>query len=67
MDDSDYKFYPETTGGGSRDCQTLIAEIKDAELGDDGSYEFEVPLPSGPNSWGSLQLEASVVETATGL
>ena len=58
-------YYPESAKE-SPDCQQLVAEVKEAELGAEGSYEFEVPLPRGLNSWGTLELEASVMETATG-
>lgn len=64
--DAGVGFMPRLPDVDPKDCQPVLVELADAKLGPDGIYSFDMPLPDNLDTWGTLELEASVVEAATG-
>mmetsp|Transcript_27270 Transcript_27270/g.76935 ORF Transcript_27270/g.76935 Transcript_27270/m.76935 type:complete len:1528 (+) Transcript_27270:290-4873(+) len=49
-----------------KDCKPLVSEIKEGDMSE-GAFTFELPLQKDSlSTWGSVDLEVSVTETATG-
>lgn len=53
---------PPLPGG---DCDTVLATVPAAQL-EGGEYAFTIPRPSGLDTWGTLNLDVSITEEATG-